>query len=457
MEILIIGGGIAGLSTAYFLEQIASDAKVEVQIRILERTERLGGKICTVHDRGFLMEGGPDSFLVQKPWAAELCRELGLADELVPANTEEKQVYQLRNGQLVPYPDGFRIAVPSAWGPFLRSPLLSWRGKARVALERMVKRRPGLEDESVSSFLRRRIGREAAETLAEPLMSGIHAADPEQLSIRTTWPQLVEMERTSGSLLRGTAEREEARSKDGSRAMFESLRGGVGALVDALRGRIQGEILTGASAGPVRKDGDRFEVDGRAADAVVVATPAFEAATLLRTISAPLSADLDAMRYVSTASVSLGYRAEDVRRELDAYGFIVPASEGRPITACTWVSTKFAGRAPQDHVTLRAFMGRDGQEPDLARTDAELNRTVCSELSEILGIEAEPVAARVFRWPRGNPQYDVGHLDRVARIEDQAESIPGLFLTGSAYWGGSVPDCIFQAMVTAEKVLVGQG
>lgn len=461
----MIGAGVAGLATAYYLEQRAREAGRPVSVTIFERADRVGGKVVTEQAGDFLIEGGPDSFLNQKPWGGALCRELGLGDQLLPANTEHRNVYLVHRGRLQPFPTGFRLAVPTEWMPFLRSPLLSWRAKLRVAGDLMAPRRRNGGDESLAAFLRRRIGREAAERLAGPVMSGIYTADPEKLSVQASWPQFVEMERASGSLIRGMLRaRRAAPAPPKNRpppALFVSLRGGMGQLVETLRTHVSAEVRFGARVAAVRRVGDRLAVaceggagDPRVFDAAVLACPAYDAAALLRSLDPGLAAQLEAIRYVSTASVSLGYRRAEIERwaPLDGYGFLVPSAERQPITACTWSSVKFAGRAPEDMVLLRAFLGGDGKEDIVGRSDDQLIQAVRVAYAGIMGFRADPVCARVFRWLRGNPQYDVGHLDRVERIEQAAAAVPGLYLTGSAYRGVSVPDCIRQARETADRV-----
>jgi oxygen-dependent protoporphyrinogen oxidase len=465
MDIAIVGGGVTGLASAFYLEQMGRTEGRPVRVTLFERDPRLGGKIVTLHDQDFLIEGGPDSFLNQKPWGVALCRELGLGDQLVPANPDQRNVYLVYRGKLVPFPTGFRLAVPTEWMPFLRSPLLTWRGKARVVGDLVAPARREGPDESLADFLRRRIGREAAERLAGPVMSGIYTADPQKLSVRASWPQFVEMERRHGSLIRAVlrARRTAGPAAGAGRptSLFVSLQGGMGQLVEALRAAVEGEIHLRRTVAFVQRAGPRLSVGfegGRGGplsfDAVILACPAYRAAKLVAALEPDLEARLASIRYVSTASVSLGYRTSDIHRwhPLDGYGFLVPAAERQPITACTWSSTKFAGRAPEDRVLMRAFLGGDGKEEIVGQSDDALIRTVRAAYAGILGFRSEPVCARVFRWFRGNPQYDVGHLDRVGEIERAAEILPGLYLTGSAYRGVSVPDCIRQAKHTAEQV-----
>ncbi len=461
MKVIIIGGGIAGLATAYALQKQAQERELAVEYSLFEQSDRLGGKIQSVRQDDFLIESGPDSFLVQKPWATELCRELGIGEDLLPANTEQRNVYVVHHGKLIQFPAGYRLAVPTEFMPFIRTPLLSWCGKARVGLDLFLPKREAGTDESLGGFLRRRLGREAAERLAGPIMSGIYTADPERLSMQATWPMFIALEQKHRSLIRGMLAMRKARKSDGPPpAMFTSLRGGMEELVHALVGALSGDLKTNCGAESIRRrDGRSWivtDMDGveHFADAVVLATPASIAAGFVEPVDHGLANQLTAIRYVSTATVSLGYSREALgSRKLDGYGFLVPTREGRSINACTWASTKFAHRAPDDQVLIRGFVGGEGREHLVDLPDDELVDLVRRELEDLMGVRGGPIARNIFRWPKGNPQYDVGHLDRVSQIEDTTKTIPGLYLTGSSYRGVSVPDCIRQAQETAVAVM----
>lgn len=457
-----MGGGITGLATAHALQRIREETGRRITYTLIEREPRLGGKILTVREGAFLIEGGPDSFLAQKPWAANLCRAVGLGDQLVPANPDQRRVYVVRDGKLLPFPAGFRLAVPTEFRPFLSTRLISLRGKLRVGLDWVIPRRRDAGDESLGSFLRRRLGREVAERLAGPVMSGIYTADPERLSMEASWPMFRELERRHGSIIRGMlAARKSQPKNDAPAAMFLSLRGGMEALVSAVASRLDGEVLTGRGVEAISRDDRGFTIGlsggGRTAvraDAVLLTTPAYAAAELVAPWHARLAAALRAIRYVGTASVSLGYPLSAVHRQmLDGYGFLAPAREGRAINACTWASTKFPERAPPEAILVRAFLGGDGQEGVLEQSDDQLTAIAQAELASLMGLRGEPIARRVFRWPLGNPQYDVGHLDRIAALEAAAAETPGLVLAGSAYRGVSVPDCIRQADDAANHIL----
>ena len=465
-RLVIVGGGIAGLATAYYAQQAAAEHDLPLAITLVEREAHLGGKIVTDRPDGFVIEGGPDSFITQKPWALQLCRELGLEERLIGTNDARKAVYVLRGGRLRRMPEGLLLVVPTQFRPFLTSRLISWRGKLRMGLDWVIPPRRDPADESLADFIRRRLGQEALDVLAEPMMAGIHVADAERLSIQATFPRFVEIERRYGSLIRGMLAARRARAKaprangHGKTTVFMTLRGGLAELVDALERALHAEIVIGQAVSGLERthDGYTLTLSGRRtliADAVVLATPAYAAAELLRPLDADLAARLETIRYVSTATVSLGYAVADFPHPLDGFGYVVPRSESSRLLACTWTSTKFPQRAAPQSVLLRAFVGGPRDEALAALDEDALVALVREELARTLGVQAEPTVARVFRWRRANPQYDVGHLERVAALE--AACPPGLYLTGSAYRGVGIPDCVKQGQATARAVVTRLG
>jgi protoporphyrinogen/coproporphyrinogen III oxidase len=469
-HVAVIGGGIAGLATAFRLQQAARASGPPLRFTLFEGSPSLGGKIVSEAAGGFVIEGGPDSFLQQKPEALELALELGLEPELMGANPGQKQLYTVLRGRLTPMPAGMNFIIPTRWQPFATSPLLSWPGKIRLGLDLIIPARKIDGDESVADFIRRRMGSEALEAIAEPLMAGIHVADPERQSLLATFPRYRAIERQYGSLIRGTLAQIHAVCRDGKKkpsptpgawrnSAFLTFRAGMGTLVGALAGALSGgQILTGRPVTQIRPEaGGGYRVstqDGEtwAADAVVLATPAGVSARLVAPFAPRLAQSLSAMRYVSTATISLAYRQTDLSRALDGVGFLVPRREGRRISACTLSSAKFDCRAPDGQELLRVFIGGPGQEELADGDDEELVRTAREELAELAGLRAEPTLSRVYRWEKCNPQYDVGHLDWVREIQAECERVPGLFLTGSSYEGVGIPDCIRQAGVTAGRV-----
>jgi oxygen-dependent protoporphyrinogen oxidase len=460
MHVAIIGGGIAGLATAYFLQQAAREPDQPLSITLIESGPAFGGKITSSHESGFVIEGGPDSFLTHKPAALKLCRELGLEDEFVGINQAARQVFVWSQGRLRPMPPGVMLSVPTKIGPFLRSSLISWPGKLRMGLEMFIPGRSDAADESLAHFVRRRLGREALEKIAEPMMASIHAANADRLSIQGAFPHLRELEQTHGSLIRGM--RAQQRNADPPRAAipaFITLRGGLQRLVDRLVERLQSQrlILNRPVSDIAFADGQYvIRCAGEPAiqaDRLVLATPAYVSAELVRGADPALAAALAVIDYVSTATVSLGFRRAEFGHPLDGFGFVVPKQERRSLLACTWTSTKFTQRAPAECVLLRAFIGGADAEPLIAQDDQGLVALVRTELKAMMGIDAAPVFSKVFRWPRANPQYEVGHHERIAAIERQLEQRPGLHLAGSAYHGSGIPNCIDDGRRVAAAIL----
>jgi oxygen-dependent protoporphyrinogen oxidase len=461
--VLIVGGGIAGLSAAYGLAESAASRDSPPQCTLVEAAPRLGGKILTERVGGFVIEGGPDSFLSQKPWGIVLCRRLGLADRVIGTNQDRRKTYVYVKGRLVELPEGLALGVPTRLGPFLRSGLLSWNGKLRLGAELLIPRRRERGDESLGAFFRRRLGNEALERIIEPLMTGIYAGDADSLSIQATFPRFPEMERQTGSIVRallGSWRRHQGAGPGGS--PFVTLQGGLSEMVQALTARLGPlRVLTGSRVRAVRVSGvpRGYEVvlEGTAplaVDALILATPAYDAATLLEPLDGKLSALLRGIPYASTATISLGYRRPDFSHCLDGYGFVVPRIEGRALLAVTWTSSKWSHRAPDDAVLLRAYVGGAGREAVLEQSDDGLVSLVRAELRAMMGITEEPVLARVYRWPRAMPQYLVGHLERLAAIDERLARWPGLFLTGAGYRGVGIPDCIHDGLDMAERVRV---
>ena len=462
-HVTIVGGGIAGLAAAFYLQRKAAERGIDVAYALFEATPRLGGKVVTHREDGFVVEGGPDSFITQKPWGLQLCRDVGLEDQMIPCNEAAQKVYVVHRGRLVLMPAGFRLAVPTKWGPFARTPLLSFRGKLRVAMDLAIPSRRDEADESIGDFVRRRFGREALESMAGPIMAGIHVADPEALSLLATYPMFAEMERKHGSLIRGFTRARKARAgRPPPPPLFMSFRDGMQTLTDRLAAALTGDVRTGAKVAALQRTPAGYDVltgngAGLSTHAVILAVPAGAAADLLAPHDATLSQGLRAMRSVSTAVLSLGIPCRDLPqgRPLDGFGFVAPHKENRSLLACTWSSTKFASRAPPGMALVRVFVGGALQEPVAHQPDDELRRLVRSELSDLMGLRGEPVLEDLFRWPNGNPQYDVGHLDRIAALEERLRGLGGLHLAGSAYRGIGIPDCIESAVRSVDEVLGG--
>ncbi len=453
---VIVGGGISGLSAAYYL------SRAGVPSVILERRPRLGGVITTEVVDGCLIEGGPDSFLAAKPWALDLIRELGLEEEVIGSNDHLRVTYVVRRGRLIPLPDGLMMMIPTRILPMVTTRLLGWGTKLRMGLEllrRPPRSAPG--DRSVADFVRDHYGREAVEYLAEPLLAGVYGGDPRRLSVASVLPRFVELERRYGSLTRGVlAAMKKARGETAGKPMFQTLKSGLGRLTQALEQAIAGscewmraeaEALERAGAGwRVRAGGEWIETA-----AVVLACPAYEAAALLRTLAPELAADLEAIPYSSSMTVALGYDRAGFRRELGGFGFLVPAKERRRLVACTWVGTKFPYRVSESRVLLRCFLGGAEDAAVLEESDDDVIAIVREELRRIMGVTEEPVFTRIHRWPRSMAQYTVGHGRRVRRIEERLGALAGLHLAGNAYYGIGIPDCIRMGKQAAEKIAAG--
>lgn len=451
-HVVIVGGGITGLSAAFYIERMAQASGAAVACTLVERSARLGGKIITetIDDPAgaFLLEGGPDSFVAQKPWAAQLARELGLAGQLIDANQAYSSTFVLTRGRPIPMPVGMALIFPTRLGPFLRSPLLSWRGRLRMLAEPWMAPRRDDGDESLAQFIRRRFGAEALDRLAEPLLAGIHSADPARQSLLATFPRLRALEQEHGSVLRGMRA---ARRAAGAQSPFITLRGGIGELVAALRAQIRSRLIAGQAVlriehmpgAPPRYQLALAGGERLSADVVILATPAAPAAELVDPFQPALAAALRELRAVTTVTISLAYPSHAFAQPLAGFGLVIPQSEHRAINALTISSQKFVGRAPAGYHLLRVFAGGARTPASAALDDERLLGTAQAELRAILGVTSAPLWSRIYRWPAGSPQYDVGHAARVARIERMLPA--GLLLAGAPYHGVGLPDCIRQA------------
>jgi oxygen-dependent protoporphyrinogen oxidase len=486
MRTAIIGGGIAGLAAAYELEQ-ARKAGAAVEYTLFEARDSLGGSLSSKIVGGAVLERGPDSFLTEKPAAAELCRELGLGAELTPSNDASRKTWIVVRNRLVPLPDGLMFLVPTKLIPTALTRLFSLPTKVRMGLELLHPPRPtGLPDESVAALVERHFGREAVERLADPLLSGIFGGSASQLSARAVLPRLMEMESEYGSLTRGMlaahramrAKAKTAATKNGTvngklhaqanswpaaRSIFTALHGGMQTLIDALAARLDPasvRLSTPVSSIGKTADGWKIEADGTTEfyNAVIMASPAWAAGALLSPVDTALGEELNAIPYSSSITVNLIYDEAQLGRLPDGFGFLVPVMEGRSMLACTFVHRKFLGSAPQGKAVLRAFLGGMKSDALLAASDAALVATVRRELSEILGNEilsreAEPEHTLVSRWPRAMAQYAVGHLEHKQRIAARLAVLPGLRLAGNAYDGIGIPDCIRLGRGAARELL----
>jgi oxygen-dependent protoporphyrinogen oxidase len=503
-RVAVIGGGLAGLSAAHRLIELAKERNEAIEVTLFEASPRLGGLVGTEQIGGYLVDTGADSFLTNKPAAVGLCRRLGIEDRLVSTDARYRGALVLREGRPLPIPEGFQLLSPTAVWPVITSPLFSVWGKFRLLAEWFVPSRQtaaqnsthgssatngsdkaAIVDESLSDFVLRRFGREALNRLIQPLVGGIYTADPERLSLAATMPRFLEMERDHGSLIRASLRKKKKRGKprdptpdeeptdssSGARyGLFAGLRGGMEDLVSALRAKVESTCRVRLNCGIFSIAAhDTLEEDSKSEGSqryllklsdgteesftsVVVAASAVRMAVILESLDSRLSSELRKFEYASSAIVVSGHRLSDIRDPLKAFGLVIPHTEGRRIIAVSFSSRKFPDRAPADHVLLRTFVGGAMQPELYERTDDQIKQIVKEELAEVLGVQGEPDFMRVVRYPSAMPQYVVGHLDRVARIQELMNEHTGIALAGIACTGVGVPDAIASGERAAEVV-----
>ena len=466
-RIAIIGGGISGLSAAFQLEQ-QRQGGAALEYVLFERMPRLGGSLRTERADGCLIEAGPDSFLSEKPWAAELCREVGIGGQLIGSNDAERKTYILVKGRLVPIPDGLMFMVPTKILPVVFSPLFSMRTKLRMAQEWFHPPRGAGGDESVAALVERHYGAEMVDRLADPLLSGVYGGEASGLSVRAVLPRFAEMESKYGSLGRGmlAARQRMASSKTPARPLFTSLKDGMQQLVDALVARLPGERLrTGTAVRELRRGMPRAGAaapqgewlvatesgEGESFDGVILATPAPAAGGLLAPLQGELAKELSGIAYSSSVTVTLGYERAGLRLP-PGFGFLVPRSEGKRMLACTFVHNKFPHRAPPERALIRCFLGGARDEEVLSWREEQIEAAVRKELREILWLTAQPLFCRVYKWKGAMAQYGAGHLERLERLERLRRQLPGLALAGNGYRGIGVPDCIRSGKEAAGEI-----
>ena len=464
-HVVIVGGGIAGLAAAHRLQEISREREMPLRFTVLEASGRVGGTLGTEHRDGFLLELGPDSFISEKPWALALCRRIGLESELIGTRDEHRATFVVHNGKLELLPEGFMLLAPTKFGPLLRSRLFSWPGKVRMALDLVLPRGPQQDDESLGSFVRRRFGREVLERVAQPLIGGIYTADPDHLSLAATMPRFLQMEREQRSVIAAMwktsrSRPQEAKNVSGARwSLFVSLRNGMQTFVDTLTARLSlGSIRQHCVVSQLQRGDGQWQVtckDGSTllADGVILATPTFQTSPIVRMLDPQLAEHLTTIRYSSAVTVNLAFRREQIPHPLNGFGFVVPYRENRKIIACSFSSVKYAGRAPEGHALLRAFVGGSLQEELFSLDDVEMEQAVCQELATFLGIQTAPLFVHIARYPQSMPQYRVGHLRLIDAIEKQVAQHPGLALAGNAYRGVGIADCVRSGEAAAESVL----
>lgn len=474
MKIGIIGGGIGGLSSAWYLRQQCPDATITV----MEAGSRWGGVVMTESVDNATLEHGPDAILTAKPAAMTLIRELGLQDQVIGTQESARRAYVVKGQRLIPVPDGLQLMAPSRIWPFVTSGIISLPGKLRMACEPFIARRTDAGDESLGSFVRRRLGAEALESIAQPLIGAIHSADPDELSLQAVFPRFADWERDFGSIIRGMRSSAKAQPSGGDRdaagprySLFATLQGGLGTLIGALVVQMQNDVALrlNYSVRSITRIDHGWRVNsswGESAifDAIIIAAPAHVAAQLLQPVSnnlladlaAELSAALQGIAYHSVATVNAVFDRSAVARLPSGAGFVVPRREQRQVFACSFASQKFAGRCSAEQIILRAAVGGGAGAAHFRRSDEELLASALRDLRDLLGTQGEPRLTRVIRWPTSLPQYRVGHVDRVRSIRSLESQLPGFGLVGNAYEGTGLPDVIAGAVATARRLCATQ-
>jgi oxygen-dependent protoporphyrinogen oxidase len=446
-DVVVVGAGIAGLAVAYELQRRG------LRPLVIERQPRAGGVITTDRIDGYVIDGGPDSLLTQKLTATDLIADLGLDSRLV-TTLPPRTAFVLKGGRLVPIPEASFLGMPTRWQPFVTSPLFSWAAKMRMAAKAFSTAPPAAADESIGAFVRRHFGEEAVRYLAEPLLAGIHAGNVDELSVHALFPRLVELERGNKSLLRALWAMPPAKPPQGA---FVSFPTGVAELVDALVRRLGAVIQYSSSVSRIDGLSSPFTLtlaSGAVIQtrAVILAIPAWAAASVLRPVEPSVARWCGEIPYVSSATVVFGFDRDQVKHPLNGTGFVVPRSEKRALMAATWITSKWADRAPSGKVLIRGFLGGARDDAIVKSSDFELAEIARRDLDPLLSISGDPRLTRIYRWAAATPQYNVGHLDRIRQIDERLARTPGLYLTGSGYRGTGIPDCIADARSTAAAV-----
>ena len=459
---IVIGGGITGLAACYRLQREAAQRNIPLDVTLLEATGRVGGVIQTEHRDGFLIEHGPDAFISTKPAAKVLCEELGITDQFIGTNPKVRRSFVIRKGTLHPVPEGFYMMAPGSLMPFLKTPLFSWHGKLRMALDLFIPRRERDTDEAVAHFVRRRLGTEAFTRMAQPMIGGIYTSDAENLSLKATFPRFLEMEKTHGSIIKALRAQkkqtaETSRDTSGPRySLFLSFKSGMQTLIDTLAETLLKNIKLNTRVEHIQQDvdGNRWHItlttgETLNSELLCIALPAAQTSALVRNLSNSLATKLNTIPYASSATVNLAFRRTDVTHPLDGMGFVVPATENLSVIGCSFSSVKFENRAPEEHILLRAFVG----EPTSKNAEADLIQLCQADLMPLLGIENTPLFATISKHTQAMAQYQVGHQDVVGDIERLASELQGLALAGNGYHGIGIPDCIRSGETAAISLL----
>jgi protoporphyrinogen/coproporphyrinogen III oxidase len=454
--IVIVGGGVTGLAAAYHLHKQVKAAARDAKIIVVERDEKLGGKTQTEVVDDMVIEHGPDSFIAHKPWFGQVCKELGLP--LVGTNPNVKSTYIYSRGRMEKLPVGMQIMIPTEVGPFVKTRLISWAGKLRAGMEPLIPVKKTDEDESIGSFVSRRFGREVLEYIAGPLMGGIHGGDWDGVSIKSTFPMFPKMEKEQGSLLLAGFKNKANKPKGPTGSAFQTVPTGLNQAVVGMVKACEGvDFRTGTAVTELQPVGGKYSVtlstgETMQADAVVLATPAYVAAELMKEFRGDVTAELNEIPYGNSCVVALAFDRKDIDHPLDASGFLVPHTEPMEVTASTWVSVKWPHSAPEGKVLLRCFLNRGEGKDWTQASDEEITQTVKKGLEKAMGLKATPKLTRIFRWPRSMAQYRVGHLERIDRVDALMKQQPGLYLAGAAYRGVGLPDCVREGNQAAERI-----
>ena len=465
-RVAVVGGGLSGLSAAHCLIELSQETELSLDLTLFEAAPRTGGMIATKRIDDYLVELGADSFITNKPAGVNLCRRLGIEDELIPTEDAWRKSLVLRKGKPVEVPEGFMLLSPAKVWPILKSPIFSWSGKLRMGWERFIPAKKTVaDDESLASFVTRRFGRELLDRLVQPLVGGIYTSDPEKLSLRATLPRFLDQEQQYGSLIKASrtqAKNQSSAEKSGSGArygLFTAPKNGIQTILDTLRAKVEASAIIRGDCpiSNVQKSDNGWLVTTSSGeteqfDAVILALPTHKAAEVLRDVSPELADDLRGIEYASSAIVVSGQKLSDIKHPLAAFGLVIPEIENRDVIAVSFSSRKFPGRAPDGRVVLRTFVGGAMHPEKMQLSDDEMKHTVRKELADMLGVSGEPDFEEVVRYENSMPQYYVGHLDRVASIEARVAQFSGLELAGNAYRGVGIPDSIASGESAAERV-----
>jgi len=468
-KVVIVGSGISGLTCAYKIKKKASEVNLPVEITLIERENRLGGVFLTERINGFLIEGGPDCFESEKPHTLVLAEELGIGERIIGGNEETHITYIFWNGKLWKLPKGLLALAPTRISSLLFCPFLSWRGKIRAGFDLFIPpREERREDISLAEFYKRRFGKEIFDRIAEPLFGSIYACIPENISLKSCWPRGLQLEKEYGSLIRGMLARRKKRKRGVSTLgqkklpVFLTFQKGMAELTKTLEKNLRNvKFLTGVKVRNLKIDpGGQFTIifdngGSLETDICILATaPSYATAEIVRNIAPGLADMLLRIPYVSSATISLGYKKEGFPHSLNGFGVLVARQEKKQVKAISWSSTKFNNRAPQGYVLIRAFVGGAEDETMVYQNDEEILKVVKEDLKQIMGVNVEPVLSKIYRWPNSMVQYTLGHEKKIKFIEEKIKQYPGLYLTGNAYRGIGISDCIYNATQTAEEVLI---